>query len=85
MDVIQSLVAIGTTVLLTTHYMEEAQHLADRVIVLADGRMVADATPTSCGHVGPAGDPLPAAGQRARRWTCPCPRGPRRPRAHELP
>jgi ABC-2 type transport system ATP-binding protein len=43
--VIQSLVADGTTVLLTTHYIEEAQHLADRVIVLADGRLVADATP----------------------------------------
>jgi ABC-2 type transport system ATP-binding protein len=43
--VIQSLVADGTTVLLTTHYIEEAQHLADRVIVLADGRVVADATP----------------------------------------
>jgi ABC-type multidrug transport system ATPase subunit len=32
-------------VLLTTHYIEEAQRLADRVIVLADGRVVADATP----------------------------------------
>jgi ABC-2 type transport system ATP-binding protein len=43
--VIQSLVASGTTVLLTTHYIEEAQRLADRVIVLADGRVLADATP----------------------------------------
>jgi ABC-2 type transport system ATP-binding protein len=43
--VIQSLVAAGTTVLLTTHYIEEAQRLADRVIVLADGRIVADASP----------------------------------------
>jgi ABC-2 type transport system ATP-binding protein len=43
--VIQTLVAAGTTVLLTTHYIEEAQRLADRVIVLADGRVVADATP----------------------------------------
>jgi ABC-2 type transport system ATP-binding protein len=43
--VIQSLVTDGTTVLLTTHYIEEAQRLADRVIVLADGRVVADATP----------------------------------------
>jgi ABC-2 type transport system ATP-binding protein len=43
--VIQSLVAAGTTVLLTTHYIEEAQRLADRVIVLADGRVVADAAP----------------------------------------
>jgi ABC-2 type transport system ATP-binding protein len=43
--VIQSLVAAGTTVLLTTHYIEEAQRLADRVIVLSEGRVVADATP----------------------------------------
>ncbi len=43
--VIQSLVADGTTVLLTTHYIEEAQHLADRVIVLAEGRVIADAPP----------------------------------------
>ena len=42
---IQALVAGGTTVLLATHYIEEAQRLADRVIVLADGRVAADATP----------------------------------------
>jgi ABC-2 type transport system ATP-binding protein len=43
--VIAGLAAGGTTVLLTTHYLEEAQHLADRVIVLSEGRIVADATP----------------------------------------
>ncbi len=43
--VIEDLAASGTTVLLTTHYLEEAQHLADRVIVLSEGRIVADATP----------------------------------------
>jgi ABC-2 type transport system ATP-binding protein len=32
-------------VLLTTHYLDEASHLADRVFVLAEGRVVADATP----------------------------------------
>ena len=35
----------GRTILLTTHYMEEAQRLADRVAVLAGGRLIADATP----------------------------------------
>ena len=35
----------GVTVLLTTHYMEEAERLADRVLVLARGRLVADASP----------------------------------------
>jgi ABC-2 type transport system ATP-binding protein len=43
--VIQRLAGGGTTVLLTTHYLEEAQHLAGRVIVLSEGRIVADATP----------------------------------------
>jgi ABC-2 type transport system ATP-binding protein len=32
-------------VLLTTHYLDEAQHLAAKVVVLAGGRVVADATP----------------------------------------
>ena len=35
----------GTTVLLTTHYLDEAEHLADRVGVLAGGRLVAEGTP----------------------------------------
>jgi ABC-2 type transport system ATP-binding protein len=35
----------GTTILLTTHYMEEAQVLADRVVVLGHGRVIADADP----------------------------------------
>ena len=35
----------GTTVLLTTHYLDEAEHLADRVGVLAHGRLVAEGTP----------------------------------------
>ncbi|HEY7147206.1 MAG TPA: ABC transporter ATP-binding protein [Streptosporangiaceae bacterium] len=43
--VIENLTAAGTTVLLTTHYMDEAQYLARSVIVLAGGRVVADATP----------------------------------------
>ena len=39
----------GTTVLLTTHDMEEAQELADRVAVVADGRIVAEGTPSTLG------------------------------------
>jgi ABC-type multidrug transport system ATPase subunit len=41
--------AEGTTVFLTTHYMEEAEHLADRIVVLADGRIVAEGTPKTLG------------------------------------
>jgi ABC-2 type transport system ATP-binding protein len=39
----------GTTVLLTTHYLDEAAQLADRVIVIAAGRVVADAAPDQLG------------------------------------
>jgi ABC-2 type transport system ATP-binding protein len=42
---VENLTTAGTTVLLTTHYIDEADHLADRVIVLAAGRITADTTP----------------------------------------
>jgi ABC-2 type transport system ATP-binding protein len=44
-DVIKSLAGLGKTVVLTTHYMDEAQYLADRVAVVAGGRVVAEGTP----------------------------------------
>ena len=42
---VQQLCAGGTTVLLTTHTLDDAEHLADRVGVLANGRMIAEGTP----------------------------------------
>jgi ABC-2 type transport system ATP-binding protein len=44
-DLVRSFGADGTTVLLTTHYLDEAEHLADRVGVIARGRLVAEGTP----------------------------------------
>jgi ABC-2 type transport system ATP-binding protein len=44
-DLVASLRDLGTTILLTTHYMEEAEKLADRVAVIVGGRLVAMGTP----------------------------------------
>ncbi|WP_034649225.1 daunorubicin resistance protein DrrA family ABC transporter ATP-binding protein [Cellulomonas sp. HZM] len=44
-DVIRAVVAAGTTVLLTTQYLEEADQLADRVVVIDHGRVIAQGTP----------------------------------------
>jgi len=48
-DLVKRLCGLGKTIFLTTHYMEEAQHLADRVAVIAAGRLVAEGTPASIG------------------------------------
>jgi len=37
----------GTSVLLTTHYMDEAERLCDRLVILAEGRVVADGSPAA--------------------------------------
>ena len=44
-DMIRSLRSLGKTILLTTHYLDEAQQLADRVAVIRDGEIVALGTP----------------------------------------
>jgi len=49
-EVIKNLAALGKTVLLTTHYMDEAQYLADRVAVISNGRIVAEGTPATIGN-----------------------------------
>jgi len=48
-DVIAGLRDLGKTVFLTTHYMDEAQRLADRVTIIAAGRIVARGTPEDLG------------------------------------
>jgi ABC-2 type transport system ATP-binding protein len=66
-ETIRNLRALGKTVLLTTHYLDEAEQLADRVAVLRDGVIVREGRPSDLtgGVVGR--DPLP----RARRCACP--------------
>jgi ABC-2 type transport system ATP-binding protein len=49
---VENLTSTGTTVVLTTHYIDEADHLADRIIVLADGRLVTDTTPRQLRAIG---------------------------------
>ena len=41
---VKDLAATGTTVLLTTQYLEEAEHLADRIAILHEGRIIVDGT-----------------------------------------
>jgi ABC-2 type transport system ATP-binding protein len=49
-DVIAGLRDLGKTVFLTTHYMDEAQRLADRVTIIAAGEIVAEGTPEDLGE-----------------------------------
>ena len=46
---IEGLKELGTTIVLTTHYMEEAQHLADRVVIMREGVIVAEGAPETLG------------------------------------
>jgi ABC-2 type transport system ATP-binding protein len=48
---IEGLKSLGKTVFLTTHYMDEAQHLADRVAILRDGEIVAQGSPSDLSSV----------------------------------
>ncbi|MBV9524591.1 MAG: ABC transporter ATP-binding protein [Candidatus Dormibacteraeota bacterium] len=44
-EVVRNMRTLGKTIVLTTHYMDEAEHLADRICVIAQGRVVAEDTP----------------------------------------
>jgi ABC-2 type transport system ATP-binding protein len=48
-SIVENLASLGKTILLTTHYMDEAQHLADRIAVIAAGEIVAEGTPETLG------------------------------------
>lgn len=49
-EVVKNLATLGKTVLLTTHYMDEASYLADRVAVIVAGKIVAEGPPSTLGH-----------------------------------
>jgi ABC-2 type transport system ATP-binding protein len=51
-DLIDNLRSLGRTIFLTTHYMEEAEKLADRIAVIAHGQIVAGGTADSLGGRG---------------------------------
>jgi ABC-2 type transport system ATP-binding protein len=48
-NMIEGLKGLGKTIFLTTHYMDEAQHLADRVVILRQGQVVAQGKPDELG------------------------------------
>jgi ABC-2 type transport system ATP-binding protein len=72
-EIVRNLIALGKTVFLTTHYMDEAQELASRVAVIAAGEIVAEGPPSTLAGRDVArtqirfrvedGDGLPALGQ----------------------
>jgi ABC-2 type transport system ATP-binding protein len=68
-EIVKNLTTIGKTIFLTTHFMDEAQYLANRVAVIATGRIVAEGTPATLGgrdrmqtrvrYLVPVGRPTP--------------------------
>ena len=48
--IIQKLIADGMTLLLTTQYLEEAEHLADQIVVIDGGKVIAEGTATELKH-----------------------------------
>jgi ABC-2 type transport system ATP-binding protein len=51
-EVVRQMGALGKTVVLTTHYLDEAQHLADRVGIVLGGRIAVEGPPDTLGQIG---------------------------------
>ncbi|MEU8233516.1 ABC transporter ATP-binding protein [Actinoplanes sp. NPDC048967] len=65
-QLVRALAAEGTTILLTTHYLDEAEALADRLAVIAAGTLVAEGTPATLGGRAGAGATVEWAGPNGR-------------------
>jgi ABC-2 type transport system ATP-binding protein len=63
-DVVRSMASQGTTVLLTTQYLDEADRLADRIAVIDNGKVIAEGTP---GELKGSADPASCASGCANR------------------
>jgi ABC-2 type transport system ATP-binding protein len=73
-ELVRSLRAAGVAVVLTTHLMDEAERLADHVVVVDAGRVVAEGSPRSS-RPAPTSSPSPAPpGSTSRPCAPPCPR-----------
>ena len=58
-QLVEDLRGVGRTIVLTSHYMDEVQHLADSAVVLADGRVVAAGRPDALGTENPRETVIP--------------------------
>ena len=65
-QLVRALAAEGTTILLTTHYLDEAEALADRLAVIAAGALVAEGTPATLGGRAGAGATVEWTGPNGR-------------------
>jgi ABC-2 type transport system ATP-binding protein len=65
-QLVRALAAEGTTILLTTHYLDEAEALADRLAVIAAGTLVAEGTPATLGGRAGAGATVEWVGPNGR-------------------
>ena len=72
-DLLDELRRDGVTIVLTTHYMDEAERLADQVHVIDQGRLIASGSPfelTRSGAAAPSGWWSPSRSRRPPRRRC---------------